>query len=149
VFIKKNLSASDVDLFYLDNYVDLKTDLTDYHWKSHHNMQEPKENKVERIKLFENFPKNKIGGVIRILFEIDSNDRSEPITKLVKGKIGINEVEQLIIEIKMKNLGTFIRDKTISDHIERIFNKKRSKQEDSKNSNKKQKIVVDNMDISN
>jgi hypothetical protein len=124
---KKNLYSGNMSLFYYNNYT----------------TKSPNINKnaiTKQKKFFEEFPYNEIGGVVRILFELDSGDslKDPIITTLSIGEEN-NKVQQLIITINKNNLKSFVNEKNIVKTLISLYeikknSLKRKRESNSKNS---------------
>jgi hypothetical protein len=111
---KKNLYSTDLNLFYIDNYDIMKVNHDDKYPKKNNNINESQK------QFFKSFPPDQIGGVIRILFELDPSYINHD-TICFKEDIFGNNVEQIIIYITKKNLNTFIIDKNIINYFINLF----------------------------
>jgi len=112
----KNLYSGDVDLFYFDKYAVIKVGpekpLVREGLRNPPKITEHDVTTVKgelRQQFFDNFKPEKIKGVIRVLFELDTNE-TVVVSKHFKGKIGQCDVDEVIIPISTANLKTFISE---------------------------------------
>jgi hypothetical protein len=145
---KKNILSGDIALFFTNGYLDLKIDEKDDNFPKGSSYEKPDQLK----EFFKEFPLDEIGGVIRILFELDDKDTNYPVSDYFIEKIYDYKIDQIIIRITKNNLNTFISN---TDEIEKnyynyfinfleVCKKRKSiemKEKEDDEKNKKQKIV--------
>jgi hypothetical protein len=127
---KKNIYSTDLQLIYIDNYIEKK--------KLYNADYDPSsEEQKKQIEFFNEFPAKQIGGVIRIRFEIDP--QSTNLKSLYFSEKIYNI--KIMITITRKNLDTFIQNKDIRTYFDSLLEyfKKRKLKEDEEQGKKNKK----------
>ncbi len=98
------------------------------------------ENKNQK-EFFQEFPLDKIGGVIRILFELDSNLNTKKETRIFKQNFNGYEIDQIIITITNNNLNSFLFEDENNYFMNLFQNCKRKREEEEYDLQKNKKKV--------